>query len=270
MEENFLIVLLVVRRRRFMKIASKITFFLANVALVVIIAIGVLTAFAQAQDDAVDLTEANVARSDALVIAETEADSAAVSIELERENGRLIYSIHTANGQEINVDATDGSLVSVEPPHNHCEDEDETALGAPTITLLEAMTAAESEGGSPAVGAEVENEDGVLVYSVDLNDGLEININAMDGTIVSVEEADDDEDVDDLDETSGLDDDNESSGADDIDGDDESSGSGECLDSEDDGLSAAAENESSGSDDSDDESSGAHHDDDNESSGSGE
>jgi|GEM_PF-4710213 len=250
-----------------MKPVSKAIFVLANVALVVIVAIGLLTTFAQAQDDdTANLTQANVARSDALIIAETEVDSPAVSIELERENGVLIYSIHTANRQEIDINALDGSVIAVEPPHDHCEDDDEFVLGEPTITLVEAMTTAETEGGSPAVSGDLEMEGGVLVYSVDLNDGQEINVNALDGAIISVEN--------DMDETFGLDDDqNESSGSgDDMDENEtsgldddqnESSGSGECLDSDDD------DNESSGSQDDDNESSGAD-DDENESSGSGD
>jgi uncharacterized membrane protein YkoI len=135
--------------------------------------------------------------------------------ELEREHGALIYSfdIKVAGKEgieEVHVDANTGAVVNVE--HESAEDEASEAShdgehGAVTVSedergllaqaTVSAMKIARARvPGGRIVKAEIENEDGKLVYSFILKvagkAGVEeVNVDAKTGAVVAVEHEND-------------------------------------------------------------------------------
>jgi uncharacterized membrane protein YkoI len=62
--------------------------------------------------------------------------------------------------------------------------------GSPADTALtqdDAIAIAESHSGSAAAFVELENEGGILVYSIELEDGSEVEVDANTGDILEVE-----------------------------------------------------------------------------------
>jgi uncharacterized membrane protein YkoI len=70
------------------------------------------------------------------------------------------------------------------------EDAESAALASrATITAEEAQAAVEAETGGTVVKVELDNENGVLVYSVELEDGTDVKVDAGNGSILIVEPA---------------------------------------------------------------------------------
>ncbi len=59
-------------------------------------------------------SEATISAEEAIAIASAKVDGVAGSVELERENGRLLYEISFDSGYEVEVDAETGAVVEVE------------------------------------------------------------------------------------------------------------------------------------------------------------
>ena len=131
--------------------------------------------------------------------------------ELEEEGGRLIYSFDIAvegqSGiQEVQVDAVSGEVVSEahETPADEAAEAKEDTTGALVETspgllarvkitdeAARAVALAKVPGGR-IVGAELEEEGGLLIYSYDVKVGNkegveEVHVNALTGQVVSVE-----------------------------------------------------------------------------------
>ena len=80
-----------------------------------------------------------------------------------------------------------------------------TPLLQPTIDLVRAQEIAlESQAGAAVTEVDLEGEDGVLTYSVGLDSGIEVKIDATSGEITKSIQHDEDEDAE-----NGDDDDNE-------------------------------------------------------------
>ena len=81
------------------------------------------------------------------------------------------------------------------------EAEEAAALaGLATVTLEQAKAAAlEANPGATVVKMELGNENGALVYEVELDNGLDVKVDAGNGTILHTEQEDTDE-ADDLDD----------------------------------------------------------------------
>jgi len=69
-------------------------------------------------------SEATLSPEQAAAIAERETGGTAGDIELEREDGRLLYEVE-AGGNDVTIDANDGSVVSVEADDDEVEDDDD-------------------------------------------------------------------------------------------------------------------------------------------------
>lgn len=74
------------------------------------------------------------------------------------------------------------------------EAEDPASASDATLTQDEAIAIAEAETGSTAAFVELENEGGTVLYSVELADGSELEIDANTGDILQVEGAGADDD----------------------------------------------------------------------------
>ena len=83
-----------------------------------------------------------------------------------------------------------GSIMVDDTVSYASEDDEITAL-APLvmITAQEAQATVETETDGTVVKVELDNENGVLVYSVELEDGSDVKVDAGDGTILHTEAA---------------------------------------------------------------------------------
>jgi len=80
-------------------------------------------------------------------------------------------------------------------------DEAAALAGLATITPEQAKAAAlEANPGATVVKVELDNENGALVYSVELGNGLDVKVDAGNGAILSTGQEDADEDADDVDD----------------------------------------------------------------------
>ena len=71
---------------------------------------------------------------------------------------------------------------------DEAEDDDAVPAGDAAITPEEAETAALAEfPGATVVEVELEDEGGVLAYSIEFADGMEVVVDANDGTIITTE-----------------------------------------------------------------------------------
>ncbi len=89
-----------------------------------------------------------------------------------------------------------GSILVDETQFDGLSETDEAAALQPMagISSDDAKAVAEAANpGSTALQVELDNENGVLVYSVELNNGLEVKVDAGNGTILHTEQADADE-----------------------------------------------------------------------------
>lgn len=228
------------------------------IAVMVSLMFGVVTAgllsiysSALAQESEAAAQTSIITLSRAIEAAELAGGSDAVFYELETEDSALVYSVKLANGQEIGVNASDGSIAFEELEEDENEssgdddEDDEELIGTAAISIREALAIAETETNSHAIAIELETEEGLLAYSVDVADGREVIVDAADGSVVSVGLSEDDEPgevEDDENESSGEEDDsNESSGAEDEDEAGDDDGANDDGENEDEG------NESSGS-----------------------
>lgn len=78
---------------------------------------------------------------------------------------------------------------TVEAEDDEGEVESQASASEATLTRDEAIAIAEAETGSTAAFVELENENNTLVYSVELEDGSEIEIDASTGDILEIEGA---------------------------------------------------------------------------------
>jgi len=133
---------------------------------------------------------ATISAEQAQTIASSEGTP--VIVELEAENGYLVYSVELENGDEVSVDAGDGSILNIEPADEVEGDEiDEVAPENTGITAAEAQAIAEAETGGTTLAVEFDVEGGVQIFEVELVDGRDVQVNATDGTIILIEQRDD-------------------------------------------------------------------------------
>jgi uncharacterized membrane protein YkoI len=129
----------------------------------------------------------------------------AIKVELESEDGFLVYDVELDNGMELTIDAGDGTVLLTEQGElplkgslpvdealtEGLSDADEAAILQEQAVLSadEAKAAAEAaQPGTKAVKVELESEDGFLVYDVELDNGMELTIDAGDGTVLLTEQ----------------------------------------------------------------------------------
>lgn len=116
-----------------------------------------------------------------------------VGAELEQEDGRLVYSFDIkvegkAGIEEILVDAVSGDIISQE----HESDAREAAEADDENEAGEAADALARVPGGRIVAAELEEEDGALIFSYDVRvegqEGVEeVHVDALTGEVIAVE-----------------------------------------------------------------------------------
>lgn len=184
-------------------------------------------------------------------IALADSDGASITgIELEKEDEGLLYKVKFSDGSIRFYDAKTGESVTQKSE----DDDDDVPAGSFVggISLAEARQIASDERpGKTITKIELENEEGVVVYSVRFSDGGRVDVSAETGNVLRVRGA----------SNSGSGSTRSSS---DDDGDDDRSGSSSGSSSDDykdDDRSGSNSGSSSSDDDKDDDNSGSGKDD---------
>lgn len=162
--------------------------------------------------------EATISEKEAISAALKEVPGKATETELSNENGTLVYSVEVVDEkgakQEVGIDAKNGKLLKVE-----ADNEDEGEEGTKeedddgevsdkkeqqqlekqaTVTKEESIAIATKEVKGKVTGTELEDENGTVVYSVEITDDQgkkqEVNIDAKTGKVLKAELDDENED----------------------------------------------------------------------------
>lgn len=122
------------------------------------------------------------------IAANEKPDTTVIGIQLERENGVLLYKITLADGTELFVNAQTGAAVA----HIEEETEDDDGDKLPGnftagISFSRAREIALTKRPGKIVNKiELEVEDGVVVYSVRFTDKSRVDVNATNGEVLRV------------------------------------------------------------------------------------
>lgn len=144
-----------------------------------------------------------------------------VGVELEVEDGVLVYVFHFADGTTVAYDANTGQQVTLDDDNDDEFEAENEALPAgfvADVSVSEAIRIAkEQRPNSTVEKVELEVEDGEVVYSVRFTDESRVDVSATDGTVERVKSedgggsgdsgSDDDESHDDSDDHSHDEDD---------------------------------------------------------------
>jgi uncharacterized membrane protein YkoI len=165
-------------------------------AAVVLLVAGALLAgpVASVAQDEVFGTDADLSRQEAEDIAIAEYPDAEVTgSELEEEAGIPVYEIELSNGVDVEIHGDTGEILGTENEDDDDDAEDQQLReNPPSLTREDAIGIAEGEyPGETAHEVELEVEAGIAVYSVELSNGMELEIDANTGEILQTEQDDD-------------------------------------------------------------------------------
>lgn len=120
-------------------------------------------------------------------------DVATVSgIELELEEGTLVYVVHFTDGSKTVFNAKTGSKLQLTDNNNDEIDDSKTLPAGFTaaVSIQQAIDIAKKERPDATLRkVELEVEDGTVVYSVRFTDGSRVDVSAADGTVQRVKQA---------------------------------------------------------------------------------
>lgn len=168
-------------------------------AAVVLLVAGALLAgpVASVAQDQVFGIDADLSRQEAEDIAIAEYPDAEVTgSELEEEAGIPVYEIELSNGVDVEIHGDTGEILGTENEDDDDDAEDQQLReNPPALSREDAIGIAEGEyPGETAHEVELEVEAGVAVYSVELSNGMELEIDANTGEILQTEQDDDGDD----------------------------------------------------------------------------
>jgi prepilin-type N-terminal cleavage/methylation domain-containing protein len=158
-----------------------------------------------------------------IALATTEiAERQVLAVELEQEDEALVYSMKLSDGTMLIFDARTGDKVQLKSTDS-VETDDDMPLPAgfkPAITFDVAIQTAKAERpGKVVQKVELEQEDGIVVYSVRFSDDGRVDVDATTGSVLRIREPgkpdvklqDNDNDIDDDGQQNGqdIDDDND-------------------------------------------------------------
>ena len=123
--------------------------------------------------------------------------------ELEKEDGRLIYSFDIRNEKGtitgVEIDAKTGEVINVEEEDDQDSDDDDDDQEEATIIFDRAREIALARAHGKVEIVELEKEDGRLIYSFDIRNEkgtiTEVKVDAKTGEVISVEEEDVQKDI---------------------------------------------------------------------------
>ena len=156
---------------------------------------------------ALDATKLTLA--DAIRTAETAGQGMVTGAEFEIKDGKPLFDVTTQNGAaEIDhlIDPATGAMLASTPDVEDADGDSDTgeaseltALQGAKVSLLQAITAAEGQGGK-ALSAEYAQEDGAVAIEVEMADAsgntFDLKVDAMTGQVMAADSDDDDHDHD--------------------------------------------------------------------------
>ena len=164
---------------------------------VLVVVGGVGVAFA-ATGGNVAASDADLSEDEAQQIAEDHVGGTAQSVELEHEDGpvyEVLVEQDNGDRKEVEVDGNSGEVLEVEDEENG-EDDDEDSISASNVSLSEedAIDIATDEVNGTVEEIELENEDGMPVYEIELvasnGSETEVTVHADEGTVLDIETED--------------------------------------------------------------------------------
>ena len=127
---------------------------------------------------------------EAIAAAQDEASGPVDDVEIERRGDQTIYDIEIGSTNVV-VDASNGSIVSVKQDDDDDDDDRREETNTPQdfdnlISVDDAIEAARAEASGNVHDIELEDEDGLLVYSIEIGD-YEVEVDATTGEVLSSE-----------------------------------------------------------------------------------
>lgn len=153
------------------------------------------------------LGAAKLTLDDAIRAAEAAGQGMVTGAEFKTKDGKPVFDVTTRNGTAETdhlINPATGAMLASTPDVEDADgdsDTDEaselTALQGAKVTLLQAITAAEGQGGK-VLSAEFAQEDGALAIEVEMADAsgktVDLKVDAMTGKVMTADSDDDDED----------------------------------------------------------------------------
>lgn len=160
-------------------------------------AFGPIPGFDDENDEPLPANAPQLGIADVLEVATGEHDDGdPMEIELENEDG-LVFGVEFSDGFEVEMNADTGKILETEQEDEANDDEEVSALTEPpALTFMDARDAALALDGNADVdvlGIELENEAGQMVYSVELSNGNEVELDADSGDVLEVETNEDED-----------------------------------------------------------------------------
>lgn len=145
-----------------------------------------------AQDDIFG-TDADLSRQEAEDIAVSEYPDAEVwGSELDDEAGVPVYEIDLSNGVDLDIHGDTGEILQTEVDDDDDAEDRQLRENPPTLSREDAIGIAEGEyPDATAHEVELDVEAGIAVYSVELSNGMELEIDANTGELLQSEQDDD-------------------------------------------------------------------------------
>lgn len=160
-----------------------------GIVLSVLVAVGACSESPGDSDRAEDAryqSQAEVTLEQAKQTAEAAQNGIAIGIELDEENGSLVYEVEFVDA-DVLVDAVNGEVLSTEPENDASDREQDTQYQSlATVTLEQAMQTAEDAHSGTPVAINLDEEDGSLVYEVEFPDA-DVFVDAGNGEVLQVE-----------------------------------------------------------------------------------
>ena len=128
-------------------------------------------------------SQAEITIDQAKQTAEAAQGETAIGIQLDEENGDLVYEVEFVEA-DVLVDAGTGDILATEPNDDSAENAQYQSLAK--ITLDQAKQTAEAAQGETAIGVQLDEEDGSLVYEVEFV-AADVFVDAGTGDILATE-----------------------------------------------------------------------------------
>lgn len=109
-----------------------------------------------------------------------------VGFVLESKDSGFVYIITLSNGQKLVIDASSGAILSEETTDINEDDQIPAGINV-TVSPSQAYSIASAQSSSEIVQIEMEVEDDRVTFKVEFKDGSKVEIDAVTGSIVTME-----------------------------------------------------------------------------------
>lgn len=118
-------------------------------------------------------------------LATESTEETVTNLELENEDGALVYKITLSNGKQIAFDAKTGAKINLIDSDIGHDDGAIPAGFVPTVSMAKAAEIALKQfPGGKIIKIALESEEGIVVLSVRFSDKSRVDVNAMNGAVV--------------------------------------------------------------------------------------